>query len=297
MSYTQRHSHESLPPRPRSEYKEKKKLIFFLHASSVEEDFFHPSFPSGIICDVCGRVSTFFLSNFRILQLSLFFSSLSLSLMHIRKYTHIRSSLVFPISLSTIFHFSMGIRIGISPRIDRFSSLALTHSRKHSLTHTCIHAYLLSPLINKIVRNIFIYIYLSIYNAKCRFVFSRKHNYARARFAHAADKRDFSASRICLSLSPSLFSFLLFHPIYIAIIRNVNLISQLKTKLVTTYLRRTPRVSRSRRKNLHKSWFIREGMKNDMNKNNMTRESNAKRGSVDVGRLSESCCQQRNCTR
>lgn len=100
-----------------------------------------------------------------------------------------------------------------------------------------------------------------------------------------------------VSLSPSLFSFLLFHPIYIAIIRNVNLISQLKTKLVTTYLRRTPRVSRSRRKNLHKSWFIREGMKNDMNKNNVTRESNAKRGFVDVGWLSESCCQQRNCIR
>lgn len=157
MSYTQRHSHESLPPRPRSEYKEKKKLIFFLHASSFEEDFFHPSSRPGSFAMCVAEFRHFSYPT----SASYIFLSLSLSHAYPQIHTHTL--------LSRLSHFSF---YHLSPLYANpywyfssyrslffFSSYAFSQALTH--TYVRIHAYLLSPLINKIVRNIFIYI--SIY--------------------------------------------------------------------------------------------------------------------------------------
>lgn len=156
MSYTQRHSHESLPPRPRSEYKEKKKLIFFLHASSVEEDFFHPSSRPGSFAMCVAEFRHFSYPT----SASCIFLSFSLSLMHIRKYTH---TLLSRLSHFSFYHFSP---LYANPywyfssyrSLFFFSSYAFSQALTH--TYVRIHAYLLSPLINKIVRNIYISIYI-----------------------------------------------------------------------------------------------------------------------------------------
>lgn len=133
VSYTQRHSHESLPPRPRSKYIKKKNLIFF-YTLPLRERLLSSQFPSRIVFTMAEfRRSLYPISAFRFLT-------------HIRKhkYTSLASSL---------FSFSFHIRIRVFLTSHRSlllfsSSLALFLADIHSHTHA-----FLSPLINKIVRD------------------------------------------------------------------------------------------------------------------------------------------------
>jgi len=130
VSYTQRHSHESLPPRPRSEYKEKKKLIFFYTLPSRRISFNPISCP-GSFCD--GRVSAFFLFHFRTLPLSP-------SRISANTHAYIHSSLC--ISLSTGFHFSSSYAnsyLFLFAAI-AYYSLARSSSSQHSHSHTHTNA-------------------------------------------------------------------------------------------------------------------------------------------------------------
>lgn len=171
MSYTQRHSHESLPPRPRSEYKEKKETyIFFLflhmlHASlpSHGKETSILVFPSGIVCD--GRVSTFLLSHFRVSCFFLSYARLRIrkhATIHARTHTHIHTRMLFSRLPHFLFlsHFSLSLSTQhdfafTSFLIDRFShfSRRLVLFFSQSLTHSHARTRFSVAFINKIVCN------------------------------------------------------------------------------------------------------------------------------------------------
>lgn len=126
MSYTQRHSHESLPPCLRSEYKEKRNIFFTNFLSS--KDFFQLHFPSGIVLRW---------QSFGVLPIPLSLPSLSRT--SANTHAHIHSPL-YEFSFLLVFissHF-MRIRMRICFSSQR-STLALFLS---VLTHIHTHAYL-----------------------------------------------------------------------------------------------------------------------------------------------------------
>lgn len=129
VSYTQRHSHESLPPRPRSEYKEKKLNLYFFYTLPPRRISFNPISRPGSFCD--GRVTAFFLSRFA----SFFFT-------HIHKHTHTHTLLsAFPFLLVFVSPHLKRIRTRfISHRSLLFLQLAQFLSNAHTHIHT--HAYL-----------------------------------------------------------------------------------------------------------------------------------------------------------
>lgn len=162
MSYTQRHSHESLPPRPRSEYKEKKETYIFFYFYTCFTPLSHlterkpPSWYSRpeSLAMVEFRPSFYpisaSLASFS--RMRAYASASTQPYMHARTHTYIHScsslvsliffffliSLFLSLSLSTQHDFAF-----ISFLIDRFShfsrrlvlffSQSLTHS--HARTH------------------------------------------------------------------------------------------------------------------------------------------------------------------
>lgn len=173
MSYTQRHSHESLPPRPRSEYKEKKETYIFFYFYTCFTPLSHlterkpPSWYSRpeSVCD--GRVSTFLLSHFRVSCFFLSYARLRIrkhATIHAHTHTHIHacSSLIslffffFLISLFLSLSFSTQHDFAfISFLIDRFShfSRSLLLAITHTLTRTHARTRFSVASINKIVCN------------------------------------------------------------------------------------------------------------------------------------------------
>lgn len=149
MSYTQRHSHESLPPCPRSEYKEKKRNLYFLYAPpsppQVKENFFHPNFRPGsfAMCVAEFRHSSYFTSasrvSFSLLHacisanihtLALFFSFLFLFLPSFSRLSHANPYWYFFLASIAFLFFS-----------SRSFSQALTHTYVHNSRVSFVASY------------------------------------------------------------------------------------------------------------------------------------------------------------
>lgn len=128
VSYTQRHSHETLPSLVRARSVKKKRNFFYM-LSLFEGFLLTPFFPSRIVLRW---------QSFGILPIPLPRFATFLSFAHIRKHT--RTHTLFPLVFSFHrFSFFSCEFVFDSFRIDLFLADIYTHT--HTLTRTCVASY------------------------------------------------------------------------------------------------------------------------------------------------------------